>query len=67
MAEKKIGFEEKLKRLEEITEQLEDGKCTLEMATELFDEGIKLSEECDKMLDTAARRITEISPDQENE
>ena len=67
MADKKVGFEDKLKRLEEIVALLEDGKCSLEDATGLFDEGMKLSAECDRMLDTAVRKITEVSPDKESE
>ena len=67
MADKKVSFEDKLKRLEEIVALLEDGKCPLEDATALFDEGMKLSAECDRMLDTAVRKITEVTPEKEGE
>ncbi|NLC63978.1 MAG: exodeoxyribonuclease VII small subunit, partial [Thermoanaerobacterales bacterium] len=35
-------FEDAIKRLEEITEKLEQGDLTLEKALSLYDEGIKL-------------------------
>ena len=63
---KEQTFEEKMNRLEQIVELLEGGKCPLEEATALFDEGIKLSAECDKALQNAMQKITDISADKEN-
>ncbi len=64
---KEMTFEEKMNRLEEIVQLLEGGKCPLEEATALFDEGIKLSSECDKVLSSAMQKITDISANKETE
>lgn len=56
---KEMTFEDKMKRLEQIVQLLEEGKCPLEEATALFDEGVKLSAECDKVLREAVQKITE--------
>ncbi|MBQ5810760.1 MAG: exodeoxyribonuclease VII small subunit [Clostridia bacterium] len=63
---KEMTFEEKIARLEQIVETLESGKCPLEEATALFDEGIKLSADCDKVLQSAMQKITDISAAKEN-
>lgn len=55
MAEQK--FLDKLSRLEEIANILEKGECSLEDAIKLFDEGKKLSNECEKTLNTAKQKI----------
>ena len=41
-----MNFNEKVKRLEEITEKLEKGECELEQAMELFSEGVNLIKDC---------------------
>lgn len=51
-------FKEQLKRLEEITEILENGDCDLEKAMELYEEGILISKECNKKLSDAKQKIT---------
>ena len=63
---KEMTFEEKMARLENIVELLEGGKCSLEEATALFDEGVKLSAQCDKALNEAMQKITDITADKEN-
>lgn len=60
-----MTFEEKIKRLEEIIGVLESGECPLEEATALYDEGVKLSAECDKILSQAVQKITDISAEKE--
>lgn len=42
------SFEERLKRLEEITELIQDGEIPLEKALSLFEEGIKLAKGLEK-------------------
>ncbi len=49
-------FKELIERLEVIAETLENGDCDLEKAMELYEEGIKISRECNKKL-TDARQI----------
>ncbi len=51
------SFEESLKRLEGIVEQLEKGDLALEETLKLFEEGVGLSAACKKELDEAEGRV----------
>jgi exodeoxyribonuclease VII small subunit len=51
------SFEEHLKALESIVEQLEGGDLSLEDSVRLFEEGMKLSDACKKELDVAEGKI----------
>ena len=51
------SFEGSLERLEKIVKELENGNLPLERALELFEEGMKLSENCRRQLDSAESRI----------
>ena len=55
MAEKK--FENALKELEQIVEQLEDSELPLDDALKLFERGIKLSQFCSSKLDDAEQKV----------
>ncbi len=57
MAKKKMTFEDAVKRLEEIVQELEDGQLPLERAMELFSEGVVVSRFCQSALQTAEQRI----------
>ncbi len=57
--EKKVSFEDNLKRLGEIVSELEKGELPLEKSVELYSEGVKLSAACRKQLDEAQIKITE--------
>ncbi|MGH6961964.1 MAG: exodeoxyribonuclease VII small subunit [Dongiaceae bacterium] len=50
-------FEACLDRLEKIVKELESGNLPLERALELFEEGMSLSENCRRQLDSAESRI----------
>jgi exodeoxyribonuclease VII small subunit len=50
-------FETSLEALEQIVRQLEDGDLPLEKSLELFEQGIRLSRECQERLSQAERRI----------
>ena len=50
-------FEESLKKLETIVEQLEKGDLSLEDSLRLFEEGMGLSETCRKELDAAEGKV----------
>jgi|Deesub1362A_J573_1020465.scaffolds.fasta_scaffold07493_3 exodeoxyribonuclease VII small subunit len=54
---KEPGFEESLRRLEEIVDRLEGDELPLEEALALFEEGVKLAEECGKRLDAAEKKV----------
>ena len=50
-------FEDCLKRLEEIVDQLEKGDLPLEQSLTLFEEGMKLSNACRGELEQAAGKV----------
>jgi len=51
------NFEERLKRLEELSVVLKEGKTSLEEAAVFFEEGIKLARGLEKDLSRIERRI----------
>jgi exodeoxyribonuclease VII small subunit len=51
------SFEASLEALEEIVHQLEAGDLPLEKSLELFEDGIRLSRQCQERLNQAERRI----------
>ena len=50
-------FERSLEELERIVRELEQGELPLERSLELFEQGVKLSRECQERLSQAERRI----------
>ncbi len=64
MAEKKQAFEVSLKELEKIVRKLEDGDLALEESLKLFEDGVKLSRECQERLNQAERRIEVLLKDE---
>ncbi|MBO6584740.1 MAG: exodeoxyribonuclease VII small subunit [Gracilimonas sp.] len=62
MAEKeRLSFEEALKKLESIVEQLEDEEITLEDSVKLYEEGVQLSKFCTEILEQAELRIEQVN------
>lgn len=51
------SFEASLEALEQIVRQLESGDLPLDKSLELFEQGIRLSRECQERLNQAERRI----------
>jgi exodeoxyribonuclease VII small subunit len=51
------NFESSLEELERIVRALEQGELTLEKSLELFEQGVKLSRDCQDRLSQAERRI----------
>ena len=56
-------FESSLGELERIVRKLEDGEMSLEESLKLFEDGVKLSRECQQRLDQAERRIEVLLKD----
>ncbi len=54
----KESFESKMEELEKIVNELEKGEMNLEDSLVKFEEGMKLSKECNNMLEEAEKRIT---------
>ncbi len=52
-----MEFEKKISRLEEIVQRMEGGELALEDSLKLFEEGVKLSRECQKNLTEAESKI----------
>lgn len=55
---KEVNFEEMMKELEEIAEELEKGNLNLEESVKRFEKGIELSKECNKYLEKTEKRIS---------
>jgi len=55
-----IPFEEALVRLEGIVKSLESGDTPLEESISLFEEGVKLTGYCNKVLNNAEQRVSVI-------
>ncbi len=52
-----MDFEKKLNRLEEIVGKMESGDLALEESLKLFEEGIRLSRECNAQLTDAEQKV----------
>lgn len=63
--QKKQTFEASLQELEKIVRGLEEGDLSLEKSLELFEEGVKLSRECQERLNQAERRIEVLLKDED--
>jgi len=59
-----IDFEAALRELEQIVEQLEAGDLPLERSLALFEQGVRLSRDCQKRLDEAERRVEILLKDE---
>lgn len=58
-----MKFEEAIKELEEVVASLDSGENGLDESIALFEKGIKLSKECQKMLDNAEKKVRMIMSD----
>jgi exodeoxyribonuclease VII small subunit len=55
-----MDFEKKLKRLEDIVSKMEKGDLALEESLKIFEEGIKLSRECQTQLSQAEEQVKKL-------
>lgn len=60
-------FEMKMTRLESIVKSLDEEEVSLEKSLELYQEGIKLSQECDNILKNAELKVEELNKDNESD
>ncbi len=60
MAEKK-KFEDIMAELNGVVEELEQGGPDLDRALSLFEQGVKLTKECQKILDQAEQKVTRLT------
>ena len=62
-----MTFEENLTRLNDIVGQLENDKLPLEKALELYKEGLDLSVDCKKSLESAKLSVKAMNGDNSDE
>ncbi|MFH0981606.1 MAG: exodeoxyribonuclease VII small subunit [Planctomycetota bacterium] len=67
MAKEQPTFEEALKRLEAITEQIEQGRIGLEESISKYEEGMKLVKYCRSVLEKAEQKIAQLQVTGEGE
>jgi exodeoxyribonuclease VII small subunit len=60
-----LKFEKALSRLEMIVSDLEAGELSLDDSLRIFEEGVKLSKTCLKMLDDAERKVEILVQDKD--
>ena len=56
----KVDLEKALTELENLTEQMESGKLSLEESLELFEKGVTLAKSCQKTLAEAELKVQNI-------
>ena len=66
MAAKQMKFQEAMKRLDEIVTLLNNNELELEEAMSLFEEGLKLSAQCEKQLKTLKYEYEHICINKKN-
>ena len=57
MMKEKSSFEEDLKKLQKIVEELSSGKITLGESLKKYEEGVRLSQSCSQTLASAQRKV----------
>lgn len=60
-----MNFEDIMKQLEIIANELEKGSLNLDESVKKFEEGIKLSKKCTEILEKAEKKITMLIRDGE--
>jgi len=60
-------YESAMKRLAEIVGKLENETLDLQESLKLYEEGTKLAEYCNKILDDAEQKITKIGSEKEEQ
>ena len=58
--EKKIKFEEKIKNLEEIINDLENGEIDLDESIDKYTKAMKLIKECDTELKNVEKQVSKL-------
>ncbi len=63
----KPTFEQAMKRLDEIVNQLEKNELSLDQTLAVFEEGLHLANDCEKQLKEFELKIHELCDKEENE
>ncbi|MEM6854385.1 MAG: exodeoxyribonuclease VII small subunit [Planctomycetota bacterium] len=64
MSKKAPSFEQAVDQLEGLIEQIESGEIGLEDALKRYEDGTKLIQRCRSILDSAEKKIAELTEDQ---
>ena len=64
--DKELNFEETMKELEKVVQELENGDLNLDDSIKEFEKGINLSKSASKYLEEAEKKITILINDGEN-
>ena len=67
MDKKDMSFEEAIKKLEKIALSLENEKIELDESLKLYEEGVKLVRYCNKLIESAERKIKVLSVNADGE
>lgn len=62
-----LSFEEAFARLEAAVEALQDGQMPLERALQYYEEGMKLAQHCNELLQQAQLRVEQLRVNEEGE
>lgn len=60
-------FENSMLELEQVVKKLEKGDTTLDESLSLFEKGVKLSKECQNMLDKAEKKVSVLLKNENGE
>ena len=63
MKEEDMNFEDAMKALEQIANELENGELSLEQSVDKFEEGNKISKKCNEILEKAEKKISILIKD----
>lgn len=63
--QKGYDFEKALNELEQLVESMENGDFSLEESLQAFEQGIKLTRECQTMLEQAEQKVQALIQDQD--
>lgn len=55
------SYEQLYARLQEVVARLEAGELPLEETLQLYEQGVRLAAECQRLLDTAELRVRQLS------
>ncbi len=62
-AKKSYPFEASLEKLEKLVEKMEGGNLSLEESLKVFEEGVKLTKECQQALTRAEQKVKMLMDD----
>ena len=67
MSKQEFNFEASLQQLEQLVQQMEQGKLSLEESMQAFEKGVALTRECQQALDKAEQKVQLLMQDASGE